>query len=315
MKLLTALCLLGVAACGPEARIEGNGPDAATTGTDGADAAPQDFGPCRNMDVLFVIDDSGSMGEEQNSLGAAFPAFTEVLNTFQNSTGNTLDYRVAVTTTGKTVNYTISLAVPGGAPVTFPQSEVGDDGKFRKACGIDRGWIERTDAGGASALSCRANVGTGGPAWEMPWATSMLALKERVTDGTNAGFLRDNALLAVVYITDEDDCSRMDTGFTATSANTDCKVMPTELVQYFDNLKGGRERWSAAIVAGPGPSTCESSFGKAAAATRFKEFMSMANSGGVENVVFSSICEGNMAGALQTALAKFQTACENIDVD
>ncbi|HLL25914.1 MAG TPA: hypothetical protein VK427_27440, partial [Kofleriaceae bacterium] len=35
----------------------------------------------RNIDILFVIDDSGSMADKQNNLAANFPNFINVLNT------------------------------------------------------------------------------------------------------------------------------------------------------------------------------------------------------------------------------------------
>ena len=37
----------------------------------------------RNIDILFVIDDSGSMADKQNNLAANFPNFIDVLNTIQ----------------------------------------------------------------------------------------------------------------------------------------------------------------------------------------------------------------------------------------
>ena len=44
-----------------------------------------------------------------------------------------------------------------------------------------------------------------------------------MTDGTNSGFLRPDALLAVVILTDEDDCSREDNNFTI--QNDSCQTM------------------------------------------------------------------------------------------
>ena len=35
----------------------------------------EDETECTKMDLLFVVDDSGSMGEEQSNLAANFPAF------------------------------------------------------------------------------------------------------------------------------------------------------------------------------------------------------------------------------------------------
>ncbi|HPH69258.1 MAG TPA: hypothetical protein PLF40_26070 [Kofleriaceae bacterium] len=305
-SLMLTTWLLAAAGCGPSARNNG-GVDAADPTGDGAlPTVDADTGPCRRMDFVFVVDDSGSMGEEQTSLGNAFPQFAQVLNDYRISTGQSLDYRVAVTTTGRTLKWTISVLGQ-----TLPMNETGDNGAFRNTCGMTRRWLERTDPNMASTLTCRADVGVDGPTFEMPMLTTMMALKERIADGTNAGFLRDDALLAVVLITDEDDCSRRDNNFTVSNDHDGCAVVPSELATFLDTVKGGRGRWAAAVVAGPGPGECSSSFGKAGEAKRLKQFVTAANSGAQQNVVFSSICEGNMAASLTTALNKFQSACEN----
>lgn len=48
---------------------------------------------------------------------------------------------------------------------------------------------------------------------EQPLQALRLAMTERVEDGTNAGFFREGAALAVVIISDEDDCSTLDQSF------------------------------------------------------------------------------------------------------
>lgn len=67
------------------------------------DAAPVQA--CDKMDLVFVIDDSGSMKQEQDNLRANFPMFVEVLDAYITRSGKPLDYRVAVTTTGVDVTY------------------------------------------------------------------------------------------------------------------------------------------------------------------------------------------------------------------
>lgn len=309
-SLMFATLLLAAAGCGPAARSNGElDANANGDGNGNGDGATTDAdsGPCRRMDFVFVVDDSGSMSQEQASLSSAFPQFATVLNDYRITTGQQLDYRVALTTTGRTVNWSITLPGLG----TIPMNETGDNGAFRNNCGVPRRWLERADPTMATALACRANVGTSGPSFEMPMLTTMMSLKERITDGTNAGFLRDDALLAIVIITDEDDCSRRDNNFSVTTDSDGCAVMPSELVTFLDTLKGGRGRWAAAVVAGPGPGTCTSSFGEAAEANRLKNFVSNANAGASQNVVFSSICDGNMAASLTAALDTFQSACES----
>jgi hypothetical protein len=310
-----ALLLTFAAACGPG--VSGSD-DTGGDDTGGPDAGPRpDSGPvstqrCQKMDLLFVIDNSGSMAEEQSNLATNFPQFATLLNEYLVDTGLPLDYRVAITTTGRDVDYVeVIPAIPPLLPEQqIPLSEDGDDGAFRQSCSMPRKWLERTDADMVNTFACAANVGTGGPGWEMQLHASELALGARVTDGTNAGFLRDDALLAIVYLTDEDDCSRHDNNFTH-YADQPCTTEPvSQWVQFFDDLKGDRGRWATAVIAGP--TDCTSDFGDAVAANRMMEFVNLTG----ENAVFASICDGNLAPALQDALDTFTAACETFpDVD
>src|SRR5262249_25630381 len=57
-------------------------------------------------------------------------------------------------------------------------------------------------------FSCMASVGDGGCGFEQQLESVHRALeRSTVAADVNAGFLRDDALLAVVWVTDEDDCS------------------------------------------------------------------------------------------------------------
>lgn len=297
----TVIC--SAAACGPA--VQGSD----DTGDDGDDAPDVDAHivstqRCQKMDLLFVIDDSASMDLEQANLAANFPQFATVLDQYMVEAGLPLDYRVAITTTGRDVAYTEVLPPPFST--SLPMNETGDDGAFRQtaSCGMTRRWLERTDPNAASTFACAADVGIDGPSLEMPLYASELALKDRVADGTNAGFLRDDALLAIVYLTDEDDCSRRDNNFSITATAPCTTVGTQEWVDFFDDLKGDRGRWATAVIAGP--TSCSSSFGEAAAATRLQQFVTQTG----ENAVFASICEGNLSGALTQALDTFTSACE-----
>jgi hypothetical protein len=135
----------------------------------------------------------------------------------------------------------------------IPMSEEGDDGVFRQTCSMPRKWLERTDVNMEQTFACAANVGTSGPGMEMPLHASEFALDDRVADGTNAGFLREDALLAVVYLTDEDDCSRHDNNFTVYADQPCTTEPPSQWVQFFDELKGDRGRWATAVIAGNFP--------------------------------------------------------------
>ena len=298
MKTVASLVLCLIA-CGPSSRDSGGddepgGPDASVT------SEPRH---CNKMDLVFVIDDSGSMSEEQGNLATNFPQFAQLLSNYVTPDGEKIDYRIAVTTTGRDLMYTVA-----SGPLTIPQNEDGDNGAFRNTCGSTKRYIEHTDANMQQTLACRANVGTGGPSYEMPLLMTKWALSDRVADGTNAGFLRADALLGVVMMTDEDDSSTAQNNFMVSiSSQPPVDFQPANLVQFLDSLKGNRTRWAAGVIAGP--TDCTSSFGKAAKATRLQDFVTQANANGTVQASFSSICDGNLTAALQKTLDTFQTAC------
>ncbi len=312
MRSFVWLSVVLLGACGPSA---GNYPDSGNggPGRDGGggpneftDAAPAE--PCDKMDILFVIDDSGSMAEEQGNLATNFPQFAQVIDQYMTANGDLLDYRLAITTTGRDVTTTFV-----GFPLP-PITELGDNGEFRQECGMTRRWIERTDADVSGTFACVANVGTGGPGVEMPLLSLEWALNDRVADGTNAGFLREDALLAIVILTDEDDCSREDDPIELDISDpaaadicdrTSPDIVPLDFyLSFLDNLKGERGRWAVAVTAGP--NACSSSFGDAIEAIRLKDFVAQTGA----NAVFSSICDGDLTGALNDALNTFESACE-----
>jgi hypothetical protein len=295
--------MLGFAACGPANRgDDGMGGDDGT-GTDGGNQPRQ----CNKMDIVFVVDDSGSMAEEQDNLASNFPMFATLLSNYTTSDGLKIDYRVALTTTGRDITY--NAPGPFGGTMTF--HETGPDGEFFNNCGLAKRWLEPTDTNMQQTLACRADVGTDGSGMEMPLLMTKWALEKRVAD-TNAGFLRDDALLAVVMLTDEDDSSTTQDNFTITFTNPNPPIdyNPADHVQFLDTLKGNRSRWAAAAIAGDGD--CSSAFGEAANAARIKDFVNMANSQGTTQAVFSSICAGDLTIGLKQALDLFQAACGDI---
>lgn len=302
IKIISAIMISLLAACGPANR-DGTGDD---TGDDDPDPPPPGIPEqCNKMDIIFVVDDSGSMEEEQTNLASNFPMFAQLLSNYMTPEGEHIDYRIAVTTTGRDQDYTVS-----GLP--FPIHEGGANGKFRSDCGVAKNFLEPTDANMETALACRANVGIEGPGIEMPLLMSKWALSERIMDGTNAGFLRDDALLGIIYLTDENDASTTTNNWTFSVANADPPTNwnPSDQVQFLDALKGHRSKWAAGVIAADG--NCMSDFGSAVDAARLKEFVDLANAGGSTQATFSSICAGDLTAGLQNILNTFQNACGNI---
>ncbi|HEY0253248.1 MAG TPA: hypothetical protein VGC41_17060, partial [Kofleriaceae bacterium] len=188
--------------------------------------------------------------------------------------------------------------------------EKGPNGGFEHQNGCGTGtWIDSSDTNLMSDLACRADVGTGGASIEMPLLMAKRSVQDRITDGTNGAFLRDDALLATVMITDEDDQSNTMDGTKVPITGLAPDWNPADEVTFFDTLKGNRTRWAAAVIAGE--SDCESGLGSAVEATRLKEFVTDAN-GNSTQAVFSSICDGDLSIGLQKALDTFQDACGNV---
>jgi hypothetical protein len=267
------------------------GGDAPSTPNPGTPA-----GGCEKMDILFVIDNSGSMQEEQQNLAANFPRFIEVLDAFQ---GEGLDYRVGITTTAFPTEV---LGIPLGG---------GEEGALLKDASMTHPWLSRGEANVAETFTKIATVGTEGSGQEQPLRAANAAVSERVADGTNAGFLRDDALLALVFLTDEDDQSAEQGQMNGLPIALPGNEIPiATLIEGFDAVKGGRARWATAVIAGSEAPTCSSQFGDAAYAARLLEFVQQTG----ENAVFSSICEGDLSKALEDALSTFALACDNFEV-
>jgi len=282
----------------------GDGDGDTTAGPDGPPPPPPPPAEvCDQIDIVFVIDDSPSMDEEQGNLSTNFPQFINVLDGFTTENGGPVDYRVAVTSTGRSKRWSEWF---DGEP--FPRFQTGLDGEFVQDCGMTRPWVEKSDPNRASEFSCAARLGTGGPLEEMPLSALRAALTDRVDDTSNAGFRREEALLAVVILTDEDDCSREANNFALGPGEFMCTNADpiAEYKAFLDDYAGGEGRWAVAAIAGP--RQCSSVFGDADEAFRLKELVNQAGDTGR----FGSICDGDLSLALGQALETFDTACQNL---
>lgn len=160
--------------------------------------------PEKDADILFVIDNSGSMEAEQQSLQANFPKFMEVLQTLE---GGAPNMHIAVVTSD------MGQKASDGTGSGFGCNGSGEDGAFRTAPAISGTFIIDEESGGGrnvnytgtlgEAFAAIAGVGIDGCGIEQHLASMERALQ----NPNNAGFLRPEAKLAVIVIADEDDCS------------------------------------------------------------------------------------------------------------
>ncbi len=184
----------------------------------------------RAADILFVIDNSGSMGVEQGVLAANFPQFISVLEGEQIGAS----YRIGISTTDDTGLRATSCRQrlgefiwegalgPNDEPLYLDEREAGclsacefDDIPLSPTVDADGQvvagpWIERSGGSTnlpagmsmADALRCLGPQGINGFGYEAP-----LEAMRRVIEENTDGFVRDEALLAIIIVTDEVDCS------------------------------------------------------------------------------------------------------------
>ncbi|MBT8495670.1 MAG: thrombospondin type 3 repeat-containing protein, partial [Deltaproteobacteria bacterium] len=162
----------------------------------------------QKLDVLFVIDDSGTMAEEQRLLTQTFPTF---ITSLRQPDGVLPDLHVGVISTNVGGNADNPCAGDGDAGnlINAPRVAIDCQGPSdRWIADVSDGTGGRaTNYDGAQTLeetfACIAELGINGCGFEQPLESLRLAL----ANPDNLGFLRDDALLAVVIVTDEDDCS------------------------------------------------------------------------------------------------------------
>lgn len=230
------------------------------------------------VDILFVIDNSCSMSDEQANLSANFSSFIAFADNLE------LDYQLGIVTTD------VEAGFPGPrCPSPLTPSRPSD--LSQGACGyfadgnadnslVDPSWriIERrTLPSPATAFGATVIQGTHGSGNEQGLQAAYNALSAPLATGWNAGFLRPDAHLAVVFVADEDDHSPWSVPF---------------YVNYFRAIKGFRnpQLFSASAIVGDPVVGCGL---QAEAGTRYIQVAQ--ETGGV----FESICTENWSSALE----------------
>jgi len=196
----------------------------------------------KDIDILFVIDNSPSMSPKQKVLAAAIPQFIAAIEDTRS------DYHVGIVTTDLGFNTpdgtTTGVQFPG-TKIAACNTAAGDDGvlqnqpctsrsglsseaaaacatlcpdpkylpqggaryisKFDGVSNVPSKLMGGKDVGPQLAFQCLSLVGDAGCGVEQPLEAAKRALDNHRAD--NKGFNRGSSVLAVIFITDEDDCS------------------------------------------------------------------------------------------------------------
>lgn len=218
--------------------------DDGTSADTGADAPPGEWiglqvTTNKQVDLLFVIDDSRSMGALQANLTGNLPSFVNALE----APDVHAEYRIAITTTdvgapgcestaesgafvastclqrisdffgedGQDVAQAACLDMCTHATIDIRSSDIEDDDTH-----VRRPWVERIgaetningDVTPLDVLQCFVPQGIDGCEFIAPLEAAKLAIERARTPGApEYGFLRERAHLEVVIVTDGDDCS------------------------------------------------------------------------------------------------------------
>lgn len=196
------------------------------------------------VDVLFVVDDSSSMAHEQQRLEDSFDEFIGWLE------GESVSYHLGVTTTSVTTGV-------GGWLVGSPA------------------WVANETPDALSQFKNNAKVGIAGAGVEQGLEAAFKLLAIEMTEET--GFLRRDAKLALVFVSDEDDDSK--------------RTIEEYATFYLAQKSGDANKLLVHAVAGEVENECE---GLARPGTRYRELVDRLHGR------FTSICEPSFAPALET---------------
>jgi uncharacterized protein YfcZ (UPF0381/DUF406 family) len=276
---------------------------------------------CNTVDVLFVIDNSNTMAQEQDNLAANLPKLVQRIEAIQ---PRIKSYRLGVVSTDLGAGpYTIGTCKPKG-----------DEGRLLHAphgagCAASYPrWLEGPSPTLAQDFACVAKLGVGGCGYEQQLEAALRAL---TAQPENAGFLRSNAPLAIIFISDEDDCSAKDEKLfdpddaALGALSTRCVRLVDKLhpvARYsvgFRALKDNPKRVVVAAITGPaGPvqldpglptgmkPICSSpQLGEATPGNRFAELVQSLGERGVQ----ASLCDGDLSNALDVIGKAIERSC------
>jgi len=206
------------------------------------------------VDVLFVVDNSCSMIEEQNALIAGIGTFLQAL------VSSGADFHIGVTV----LDNWAGQPNPGELYGTTP-------------------YIDTTTEDPEAAFIANMTMGAEGMgACEQGLEATYRCLTPPLVDGVNAGFYREDADLTVVIVSDEPDGS--------TDGSCEASITWTEFVPWFSSLKGADaiDRIHFGAIVGDRPAGCSSDWGDA---TPGDGYLDVVDALGSDNSTFHSICD------------------------
>ena len=243
---------------------------------------------CKRIDLLFTVDGSGSMNDEQDALRGADgmpPVFAQFTDALLAQLTDVQDFHVGVVSPEDGVTL---LGTHRDFPQT-PESPATD-------CGLPPGqrWLVGPSPTLAEDFACIASTRSG------TLERTAYNTAEALHDPANAGFLRDDSLLVVVILTDED------------THDGDLARMVDIRARLLDAVDGDLSRLVVLGIAATGgtfeapKSVCAGPYGNAAPARRLGAIVGSLR----ERGIIQDICGGDLASSFTAVLDDVVSACK-----
>lgn len=219
------------------------------------------------VDILWVVDSSPSMADEQQLIADGFESF---ISTLEESNS---DFHLGVLSMDMDLdNNKRGMLIGNPAYLTAEGNYV-------------------------AQFKSRVQVGVDGSDKEKGLSAALSAVTEPLISGSNAGFIRQDANLVLVFVSDEDDCSDADSleGLSGNACYDQRQdlISIKRLIQDFQALKTGDATVMASAIVGPPVNQQENCKQEAWPGHRYRAIAETL--GGV----VGNICEPDYSGLMQ----------------
>lgn len=266
----------------------------------GPDEGPSKPVNC-DIDFLFVVDNSQSMATKQKNLAASVPKFVDTL---VNELEHEVDYHLGVVTTDAYQGNPEACRQYGALVTSTAGRESSDE-----ACGPygqGRTYMTREDAVQEN-FPCAARPGIDGDGIERVADSLRGALDPEMQKkgACNEGFLRKDAILVTVIISDEDD-GAIGGGLNGVLGS---KGDPDAWHKEVMASKDGDEKRvvTLGLLGLPAPNLCTEGATFSQDAKRLREFV-----GNFKHHIVADVCSENYDPFFEKAIEMLDLACEEI---
>lgn len=219
------------------------------------------------VDILFVVDNSGSMAFERSSLAQRIDGMIDVIKD--------LDWQIGVISTDSTNN------------------DAKSDGRLIELRGMPGQYVLDSTMDTATAQSVFGdtvqNFGGGSGNEEGMYSSRRMIERYFAGDASNQGFLRDGADLSIVVLSDEDE----------SSDGNGARITPQGFIDFVNTSFNGTKtlRWHS-IIARPGDSVCLNGEG-ANYGNEYDALSRLLGHGQVGGSIIGSVCDTDYTNQLR----------------